>query len=532
MSVTPGGSASAIATTTTGADGSYNIVFTGPGGNNLLYLTSSGGNAGGGTSSNNQFMAIVGTSASFQPSQRINEITTAASEYVAFNFGLLLDTSGAVTLKASKNAAGVNNLVTQYNNIIATGNLSSNASLSTSAKNALKTMANAFAYCIETPGNCSTLFTNAAATSGASAVSLLESGYNALNNSANDASGLYTLAFPLNASTGYTLSSSSLPGGFTFNNALPVTTTTFTAGSAITVGSIDANGNLWITNNNNSGTVTELNSSGSIVQTISVGDFAPAGSAIDANGNIWVPTCGSSTACNGGGNNVYELNSSGTILGTFAGGTGTYPQGIAIDNSGNVWITDARTNSVVELNSSGTLIGTFSVGTANYPFTYPAGVAIDSSGNVWVANNNNNGGTTVTRLNSAGTVTGTLTVATAPQGISFDPSGDIWVTSLGTTKVTELNSLGTNIGSFTANTAYGTAIDPLGSVWVFANASTVYEFSSAGVQVAKYSVSTTSASGLIDASGNIWTGGGAGITRISGITNGPQFFPYSGPQFP
>lgn len=50
---------------------------------------------------------------------------------------------------------------------------------------------------------------------------------------------------------------------------------------------------------------------------------------------------------NGGSNNVTELNSSGTTLGTYAVGSG--PVGIAIDASGNVWVTNSGGNNVTEI---------------------------------------------------------------------------------------------------------------------------------------------------------------------------------------
>ena len=74
--------------------------------------------------------------------------------------------------------------------------------------------------------------------------------------------------------------------------------------------------------------------------------------------------------------------SAGTSIGTFA--TGTYPNGIVIDQSGNVWVCNNGSNTLEKFNSAGTSIGTFATG------TNPRHVAIDQSGNAWVTNAGSN----------------------------------------------------------------------------------------------------------------------------------------------
>ncbi len=205
---------------------------------------------------------------------------------------------------------------------------------------------------------------------------------------------------------------------------------------------------------------------------------SPVGLAIDASGNVWVANYGSG--------NVTELNSSGATLGTFP--VGTNPIGLAIDSSGNVWVTNFASSNVTELNSSGAVLGTFPAGTD------PAGIAIDSSGNVWVANG---GSSNVTELNSSGAVLGTFPAGTDPAGLAIDASGNVWVTNPASDTVTELNSLGTVLSTFTVSAApLGLAIDVSGNMW------------------------------LTNPGSNSKT-----VTELKGITL-PQFFPYSGPQYP
>jgi len=184
---------------------------------------------------------------------------------------------------------------------------------------------------------------------------------------------------------------------------------------------IDAQGNVWVSNSGTDtapgNTVTELNSSGSQIQTYTVGS-RPRGIAIDPSGNVWVANSGTATAP---GNTVTMINPTSGTTTDYTVGTG--PHSIAIETSGNVWVTNFGTtlsagNTITELvfNSKGnnynltlpanTVQLTYTVGNA------PEGIAIDFSGNVWVTNNHDS----------------TLTVwKGATQGPHFTPySGPIW----------------------------------------------------------------------------------------------------------
>jgi len=277
---------------------------------------------------------------------------------------------------------------------------------------------------------------------------------------------------------------------------------------------IDASGNVWVINNG-SNNVTELNSSGITIGTYSVGTN-PFGIAIDASGNVWVTNSGSKT--------VTELNSSGITIGTYAAGSD--PAGIAIDSSGNVWVTNFHSNTVTELNSSGITIGTYSVG------TNPLFIAIDASGNVWVANFYSK---TVTELNSSGITIGTYSVGTNPFGIAIDASSNVWVTNSGSNTVTELNSSGITIGTYSVGTnPFGIAIDASGNVWVTNSGSkTVTELNSSGIIVGTYGAGYP-AGIAIDSLGNVWVTNidKSNVAELPGIAMGPQYWPYTGPQWP
>ena len=141
-------------------------------------------------------------------------------------------------------------------------------------------------------------------------------------------------------------------------------------------------------------------------------------------------------------------------------------------------------NTVTELSSSGITIGTYSVG------ILPGAIAIDKAGYTWVSNNADN---TITKLGSGITV-GTYAVGEGPKAIAVDNSGNIWVVNDDT--VTELSSTGTIIATYSAGLGpSGIAIDSSGNVWV-----------------TNYGDNT--------------------VTEIMGVASGPQYWPYTGPQWP
>jgi len=502
------GNATPLATAITASDGSYTLTFSNPGGTSLLYLSVTGGNAGGGINTKNQFLAIAGTTAAVLSNQKVNEMTTAAVEFDAFNLGILQDTNGTVTLSAPKNGAGATNAVTQYNNLIATGNLNTaNANLVTATQNGLKVMADMFASCIEAPAQCSTLFNTAVSTGGSSAVTLLESGVNALNNSANVASSLYTIAFPLNANTGFTLSSASMPGGFSFNNAFPASTNIFNVGGGPQCIAFDASGNAWISSAGNG--VVELSATGTLLNNFSVGS-SPFGIVIDAANNIWLANIGNSS--------VTEINSSGTLLNSISMNSQTV--GLGIDPTGNIWVAagnGAASNHVTEISASGTVLNSFAT-----PSSTGQGMTIDASGNIWLIS----GGITV--INSAGSLINKFS-ATTSFGLAIDSAGNAWSTA-----GNKYSLNGTLLTSGSGTAGQSTSIDSAGNIWTGNQGATqIGEMNPNGLRIATYTMNAGSRGVQIDINGNVWVAQNSGttVTEIVGAALGPQFFPYSGPMW-
>ena len=214
---------------------------------------------------------------------------------------------------------------------------------------------------------------------------------------------------------------------------------------------IDAQNNLWISNFGTptapGNTITKLTPdykdyfcpTGLSPYFVSVGSIAshpvgnnPYGIAIDAKGNVWVTNYGDGT--------VSELNSSGALIQTYTVGAG--PRGIAIDPSGNVWVANSGSDSAP--GSTVTMINPTAGTTTNYTVgSGPHSIAIETTGNVWVTNfgttlsagNNitelvfNSNGNNYNLTLPASTLTRSYTVGSNPEGIAIDFSGNVWVTN-------------------------------------------------------------------------------------------------------
>jgi hypothetical protein len=153
---------------------------------------------------------------------------------------------------------------------------------------------------------------------------------------------------------------------------------------------IDSSGNVWMTDNEPTtntppGDVEELTSTGTIVNSYTVGGQSGSwGVAIDSAAHVWIS--------NNANNSVTELNSNGTAVANYTGGGLNTPQGLAVDGLGNVWVANTGPtakpgNSVTELNNSGAAFSP-STGFIGGAMSSPFSLAMDGSGNVWVSNNN------------------------------------------------------------------------------------------------------------------------------------------------
>lgn len=134
----------------------------------------------------------------------------------------------------------------------------------------------------------------------------------------------------------------------------------------------DQSGNFWV-GNYGSADVTVLNSLGELVFTIPGVGAQPTGNDIDPSANLWQSVQGLHV--------VKEFAAAPSFI--QIGGNhpvGDTPRGVTIDNAGNVFVANQNSANVFEFNSSGTLIREFKVGRG------PENMAINSKGDVWVTN--------------------------------------------------------------------------------------------------------------------------------------------------
>ncbi len=400
---------------------------------------------------------------------------------------------------------------------------------------------------------------------GISTSSTVTATFSAAMNASTINSGTFTLTGPTGTSVSGTVTYDTSTNTATFAPSFPLSTgTQYTA--TVNTGAYGLDGVALASNYSWSFTTASPPPGG--VNTITVGG-GPTGIAIDASGNVWVANTGSNT--------VQELNaSSGSISGTFSVTGAAY---LAIDASGNVWVTGGGTTITELLKGSGYTPATFNTAVPMYQKAY---IAIDPAGNVWTATTEflAPSYTTTTTLKTSSVCSGTLTgvavdsasnvwigcnmfgygeviellrastysssnvfsmsSVTGPEGLAIDASGNAWVANnpgsgIAGTVVT-LTAPATSSSPYATGIApEGVAIDHSGNVWVANSGSnTVTEMNASGVTLQTYSVGTFPTDLAIDASGNVWvTNAGAGtVSELVGVATGPQFFPYSGPQFP
>jgi sugar lactone lactonase YvrE len=238
----------------------------------------------------------------------------------------------------------------------------------------------------------------------------------------------------------------------------PVATALFNAVGGV---AIDSAGNLYVADSSDY-TIRKVSTAG-IVSTLAgvagiKGDsdgtgsvarfFDPQNLACDAAGNLYV--------ADGMGNVIRRVTPSGVVT-TYAGngasgsadGTGTAagfndPTGITVDSQGNVYVADSGNDTVRKIAPGGvvtTVAGTplaagSADGTGNAAtFNAPDGVSVDSSGNLYVADSKND---TIRKIDPTGfvtTITGSTGTAENIDGTTniarLDTPGDVTVDSSG-----------------------------------------------------------------------------------------------------
>ena len=274
---------------------------------------------------------------------------------------------------------------------------------------------------------------------------------------------------------------------------------------------------------------------------------SPQASAFDSSGDLWVANSANQTLVEFTPSQLGTTGSPApnvTISATSAtGGSLDQPDGLAFDSSGDLWVADYANNSVVEftpsqLATSGSPTPNVTLSATGTSVAEPIGLSFDSSGDLWVPNFANSTVVefTPSQLGTSGSPTPSVTLSatgtslTEPAAVSFDTSGDLWVTNVGNSTLVEFTASQVDTsGSPTPKVTIspkGTtldypislAFDSSSDLWVddFSN-NTVVEFTSSqlaasGSPTPVVALSATAGGSLdgpvglvFDSSGDLWT---------------------------
>jgi hypothetical protein len=258
------------------------------------------------------------------------------------------------------------------------------------------------------------------------------------------------------------------PGGiFQYNTGTPGSSLVIADSKSPYGIAIDGSNNVFVTHESSSSTYTVYEFlGGNLVSTsevqyppYKVGGTTlqqPEYAAIDTSGNVWM-TNGSSTS--GLYNNIFQMSA-------FNGGTGgvctVFPCNVASDSS----LAETYTN---------VLSATGSIPTLNEAW----GIAAGPSGVMWTPNT---AGLTLTQMTSttSGTNYGSSASLTAPSYVAVDGAGNVWVSNKSSSpgSVSEFSSGGAILSPTTGTSsvvgfshvgivqAQGVTLDPSGNVWV------------------------------------------------------------------
>jgi streptogramin lyase len=225
----------------------------------------------------------------------------------------------------------------------------------------------------------------------------------------------------------------------------------------VTFAPIPSSGKLWTSNGSGGSapllgfSADVLGASGSPAATVAATTGGSEGSAFDRDGNLWVVggTTGDAPVL------MYAastLGSSGTKTAavTLKGGPleGGFPRArvLAFDPSGNLWVSVGFNDKIVRYNRDQLAVSGSPTPAAEFTgLNGPSGLAFDAQGNLWVAFSGNDrvGRYNASRLSTSSTAAPDLVIEaltpppvigtlSAPSGLAFDVSGNLWVNFNGT----------------------------------------------------------------------------------------------------
>jgi hypothetical protein len=116
----------------------------------------------------------------------------------------------------------------------------------------------------------------------------------------------------------------------------------------------------------------------------------PWGLAAAAGGDVWFANSGTTSGTNPSTVTLMTSTSAGNLYGGYLTSL-KQPEYIAVDGAGNLWVANKGTGSVSEFNSSGAILSPTTSTSSVYGFKHGVsgeqGITLDPSGNVWVAIN-------------------------------------------------------------------------------------------------------------------------------------------------
>ena len=208
-------------------------------------------------------------------------------------------------------------------------------------------------------------------------------------------------------------------------------------------------------------------------------------------------------------NTVSEVSSNGVVITTDQGFN--FPSGLAFDSSGNLYVANSGNNNVSKITPEG-VVTTFAQG-----FDVPQGLAFDSNGNLYVSNEHNG---TITEVTPTGKSIPFASGLLGPIALAFN-AGNLYVACLFSGTVNEVSSSGVvNPTPFAQglDEPDGLAFDPSGNLYV-ANSSggDVIKVTPAGVETTFVSGFHTAAGLAFDAGGNLYVSDAAEgtVTKVS-----------------
>lgn len=245
-------------------------------------------------------------------------------------------------------------------------------------------------------------------------------------------------------------SATQLASGGSLTASTQLTTSSYPDGIAV-----DASGDVWVTVGSDLAMFTPsqlATSSTPTPQVVITSDGTslggPLGLTFDAAGNLWVADSG---------NNAIEkytpaqLATSGSPTPVTIGATGgsiNNDFALAFDSAGNAWVSNVSSNTLVkftpaQLAASGTPAPTTTITATGSSLDRPEGIAFDPSGNLWVANEGGSTNTLVrftpTQQSTGGSLVPSVTISSgaldSPVGLAFDNSGTLWVVQYGGTNI-------------------------------------------------------------------------------------------------